>query len=101
MLARPVRGQHGRICPTLLRPACGRGRRETTTIGTPALSISVAMKWRRSCRRNGANPAARRWRTNAFVTRFGFHAVAPPSSLKMNASRDNPAEAPAAWSASR
>jgi hypothetical protein len=41
-------------------------RRETITIGTPAWRISVAMKWRRSCNRNGRSPAARRCRKNAF-----------------------------------
>jgi hypothetical protein len=41
-------------------------RRETTTMGTPAWSISVAMKWRRSCRRNWRGPAARRCRTKAW-----------------------------------
>ena len=61
-------------------------RRETTTIGTPASSISVAMKWRRSCSRNGRSPAARRWRRKALVTLFGFHAVVPPSSLNTNPS---------------
>ncbi len=61
-------------------------RRETMTSGTPAWSISVAMKWRRSWSRNGRSPAARRWRRNALVTRFGFQAVAPPSSLNTNPS---------------
>ena len=70
---------------------CGRDasvieRRETTTIGTPASSISVAMKCRRSCSRNGRSPAARRWRRNALVTLFGFHAAVPPSSLNTNPS---------------
>ena len=49
--------------------------------GTPAWSISVAMKWRRSCSRNGRSPAFRRWRRKALVTRFGFQAATPPSSL--------------------
>ena len=56
------------------------------TRGSPACSISVAMKWRRSCNRNGRRPAARRCRRNALVTRFGFHAVTPQSSLNTNAS---------------
>ncbi len=54
-------------------------RSETTGSGIPAASISVAMKWRRSWRRNSPTPAAPRYRTKVFVTRFGFHAATPPS----------------------
>ena len=73
-------------CSSVVETRRWSRRRETITSGTPAWSISVAMKWRRSCNRNGRNPAARRCRWNALVTRFGFHAVAPPSSLNTNES---------------
>ena len=55
---------------------CGGGRAwpsrpDTVGTGTPALSIWVAMKCRRSCSRNRLMPASRLWAMKVLVTRLG------------------------------
>ena len=66
-------------------------RCDTTASATPAWSSSVAMKWRRSCKRKRRSPASFSARRNDFVARFGFHAVTPSSSLNTYPSFPEPA----------
>jgi hypothetical protein len=66
-------------------------RSETTGTGIPAASMVVAMKCRRSCSRNAARPARRRYVMKRFVTQFGCHGLVPAtSSLKTNAAAEAP-----------
>ena len=56
-------------------------------MGTPAASISVAMKWRRSCRRKCGRPAPSRAAMNRLVNQFGSHGFVPSGrELNTNAS---------------
>src|SRR6266540_4501996 len=62
--------------------------------GTPAASISVAMKWRRSCSRKCARPAARRAAMNCFDILFGDQGFAQsPRQLNTNALSESVAPA--------
>jgi hypothetical protein len=61
-------------------------RCETVAMGMPAASISLAMKWRRSCSRKCGRPAARRSEMNRLVSQFGSHG-SEPSVCELNHER--------------
>ncbi len=58
----------------------GRGGPASTGIASPAASISMAMKWRRSWRRCPWSPTSSRMAVNRLVTQFGFHGSTPWAS---------------------
>jgi len=69
-------------------------RWDTVAMETPAASISVAMKWRRSCSRKCGRPAASRAAMNRLVSQFGSHGF-PPSGRELNTNASAVSSAPA------